>query len=157
MGQLVHQHQFRRLGQQALQIQLGELEATVLDPPQRLLRQTGEQGGGLPPSMGFDDPGTHPATLAQGGLGGLQHGVGLAHPGGGTEKDLEAPAPFAMFGEQRFGAPGAVGHLLRSARARLRSRTLTVAGPKSEVCVCSRTMASSRSGARPRAAAMRAI
>ena len=39
--------------------------------------------------MGLDHPGHHFDALAQLGVGGLEHGVGLAHARCGTEEYLE--------------------------------------------------------------------
>jgi len=59
------------------------------------LRQAAEQGFGLEAAMGFDHAGDDFHALAQLAMGGLQHGVGLAHAGRGTEKDLEPATAIA--------------------------------------------------------------
>lgn len=56
------------------------------------MRQAAEQGFGLGAAVGFHHAGNQPHALAQLGVGGLEHGVGLAHAGGGAEEDFEPAA-----------------------------------------------------------------
>ncbi len=89
VGQFIHQYQLGLGGEQAVEIHFFEHHATVLAAQQRLLRQTAEQGLGLGAAVGFDDAGDQLHALAQLSVGGLKHGVGLAHAGRGAEEDLE--------------------------------------------------------------------
>ena len=89
MGQLVHQHQLRLSGEQAVEVHLFQHHAAILAAHQRLLRQAAEQGFGLGATVGFDYAGDQFDALAQLGMGGLEHGVGLAHPRRGAQKDFE--------------------------------------------------------------------
>ncbi|MDT4822712.1 hypothetical protein FQZ97_559230 [compost metagenome] len=107
VGQLVDQRQLRRIGEQAVEVQLGELDAAVLGAQRWLLRQSGEQRLGLGAAVGLDDPRAQLHTLTQLAVRRLQHGEGLAHARRGAEEYLEAtPAHPWQVGKQGIGAPG---------------------------------------------------
>ncbi|MCY1290775.1 hypothetical protein D9M70_399350 [compost metagenome] len=107
VGQLVDQRQLRRIGEQAVEVQLGELDAAVLGAQRWLLRQSGEQRLGLGAAVGLDDPRALLHTLTQLAVRRLQHGEGLAHARRGAEEYLEAtPAHPWQVGKQGIGAPG---------------------------------------------------
>ena len=95
VGQLVHQHQLGLGGEQAVEVHLFKHHAAVFAAQQRLLRQAAEQGFCLGAAMGFDHAGDHFDALAQLGVGGLEHGVGLAHTWRGAEEDFEPAAAVA--------------------------------------------------------------
>jgi hypothetical protein len=55
-------------------------------------------------AVGLDHADSHVDALAPALLRRLQHGVGLAHPGGGAEEDLQPAARLPLRrGEKRFG------------------------------------------------------
>ncbi|VVN05801.1 hypothetical protein PS662_03586 [Pseudomonas fluorescens] len=87
--QFIHQHQFRLGFDQAVEVHFFEHHATVFRAYQRLLRQAAEQCFGLGAAMGLDHTGDDFYALAQLGMGGLQHGVGLADTGRGAKENLE--------------------------------------------------------------------
>jgi len=87
--QFVHQHQFGFGREQAVEVHFFEHHATVFRTHQRLLRQAAKQRFGFCAAMGFDDTGNDFHALAQLRVRGLEHGVGLADPGGGAEKNLQ--------------------------------------------------------------------
>ncbi|MNV61014.1 hypothetical protein D3C71_1535040 [compost metagenome] len=93
--QFIHQHQFRPGLEQAVEVHFLQHHATVFGAHQGLLRQAGEQRFGLGATMGFHHPGDDFHALTQLGVGGLQHGVGLADTGGGAQKNLESTATVA--------------------------------------------------------------
>lgn len=129
MGQLVHQGQAWRVGQQAVQVHLGQRHAPVLQASLGLLRQAGEHRLGLAAAVGLHHAHAQVDALAPLRLGGLEHGVGLAHAGRGTEEDFQAATPFAgQFGQQRIRAAG-ITHSGISFSLRLRARTLTTGSP----------------------------
>ena len=78
--------------------------AFVIYLPPRNDRQAVEQRLGFPPAVGFDDADDDVHPIAPLGLGRKQHLIGLADPGCGTEKDLEASATLLFCRiEQGFG------------------------------------------------------
>jgi hypothetical protein len=89
VGQFVDQHQLRLGREQAVEVHFFKHHATVFRAHQRLLRQAAEQRFGLGAAMGFDHAGDDFHALAQLGVGGLEHGVGLADAGRGAEENLE--------------------------------------------------------------------
>ncbi|MCY1401303.1 hypothetical protein D9M71_164200 [compost metagenome] len=138
VGQFVDQGQLRRGLEQAIQVHFFEHDPAVLRTQQRLLRKACKHRFGFRPAVGLDHGCQHRDTLAQLGMGRLQHRVGLAHPRGGAEEDLEAAATFAgQFSEQRIGAGGlthgwfSVAGLKGASRssAVFNASMLTTAGP----------------------------
>ena len=95
VGQFVHQHQLRLGREQTVEVHFLELHATVFRAHQRQLRQAAEQRFGFGAAMGFDHAGDDFHTLAQLGVGRLQHGVGLADTGRGAEENLEPATAIA--------------------------------------------------------------
>lgn len=105
VGQLVDQHQLGRIGQEAIEVHLGQRYAAIFQVPQRLLRQAGEHGLGFRTAVGFDHADAQIDALALLRLSRLQHGEGLAHTGCRAEEDLEPATPLAgHLGQQRIGA-----------------------------------------------------
>src|ERR1700730_12496005 len=51
---------------------------------------------GLAPAVGFDESSNYVAPVGFRGARGREHGVGLAHTGCRTEKDLQMTAPFLL-------------------------------------------------------------
>ena len=51
---------------------------------------------GLAPAVGFDESGNHVAPVGLRGARGREHGVGLAHARGRTEKDFQMTAPLLL-------------------------------------------------------------
>jgi hypothetical protein len=78
---------------EAVEVHFFEHHATVFRAHQRLLRQATEQRFGFGAAVGFDHAGDDFHTLAQLGVGRLQHGVGLADPGAAPRKTLSRPRP----------------------------------------------------------------
>ncbi|EYU02381.1 hypothetical protein PA99_1451 [Pseudomonas aeruginosa PA99] len=110
VGQFVDQGQRRRVGEETVEVHFLQFHPSILEAAQRLLRHACEEGLGFRPRVGLDHPGAQFHALAQLGLGGLQHGEGLAHPRRRAEKDFQAAAPVSgQVGQQRVGACG-VGH-----------------------------------------------
>ncbi|MNO58261.1 hypothetical protein D3C76_488160 [compost metagenome] len=105
--QLVNQGQGWRRAEQAVQVHFFKRDAAVIAAQQWLLGHAAEQRFGFGAAVGLDHPGQHLHALALLGVGGLQHGVGLAHPGCGAEKHLQPAAPSArQVGQQRVCAGG---------------------------------------------------
>ncbi len=89
---LVHQHELRAAGEDAVQVHLLEAAAAILELPARHPFDAVQQRFGFFPSVRLDDARHRVDPLAPPGLGRQQHLVGLADTGRGAEKDLEAPS-----------------------------------------------------------------
>ncbi len=92
VGQFVHQYQLGLGLEQAVEVHFLQQYATVFRTHQGLLGQPAQQGFGLGAAVGLHHPGKHLDPLAQLAMGRLEHGVGLANPGGGAQEHLEPAA-----------------------------------------------------------------
>src|SRR6202035_3615873 len=96
VGQLVDEEDRRPAGAGAVQVELLELDAAVLGEAGGQELPALEQRLGLPAAVGLDPADDHvdaaPAELARA----QEHGVRLAHPGGGAEEDLQLAAALAL-------------------------------------------------------------
>ncbi|MCY1445712.1 hypothetical protein D9M71_622400 [compost metagenome] len=112
VGQLVDQHQLRAGLEQAVKVHFFQQHAAIVAAQQWLLGQTAEQRFGFAAPVRLDHRRQQRHPLAQLGMGGLEHGVGLAHPRCRAQKYLEPAAPFARQSrQQRIGAFGvAIAH-----------------------------------------------
>ncbi|MNM67889.1 hypothetical protein D3C81_794330 [compost metagenome] len=111
VGQFVDQGQGRSGFEQAVQVHFLKRDTAIVAAQQGLLEQAAEQRFGLGAAVGLDHSGQYPHALALLGVGGLQHGVGLAHPWCGTEEYLQlAAASSRQVGQQRVCA-GCVTHV----------------------------------------------
>ena len=95
VGQFIDQHQLRFGGEEAVEVHFFEHHATVFRAHQRLLRQAAEQRFGFGTTVGFNNAGDDFHTLTQLGVGGLEHGVGLADTGRGAKENLEPASAVA--------------------------------------------------------------
>ena len=90
--ELIHQYKTGPAGDGGIDVELGERDAVVFDFARRDLFEAIDELGGFGSIVRFDITGYDIDAAAPGGLGGLQHGVGLAYAGGIAEKDLEMAA-----------------------------------------------------------------
>ncbi len=105
--QFVDQHQARRSLEQRVEVHFFEGHAAIISAQQGLLRQAAEQRLGFCAAMGFDHARQHLYALAQLRMSRLEHGVSLAHPWRGAEKNLQPPAPLAgQLGQQCVSSTG---------------------------------------------------
>ncbi|MNM85855.1 hypothetical protein D3C81_979920 [compost metagenome] len=111
VGQFVDQHQGRRGLEQAVEVHFLEGDAAILAAQQGLLLKASEQYLGFGAAMGFDHPGQHLHALALLGVGGLEHGEGLADAGGGAKEHLQPPPAASREGSQQRVCAGGVTHL----------------------------------------------
>ena len=91
MGQFIHQNQLGVPGQSSVQIKFPQEDALRGNRFWRELFQSLQQGHGFRAGVGLDTPGHHIHPRGFGTTGGLQHGVGFAHPGGIPEKYFQFP------------------------------------------------------------------
>ena len=117
--QLVDQQQRGMAGEGAVEVELLEDRAAIVErlPGQDL--QALEQAGRLRAAVGLDDPDRDVEAFRALGARRLEHREGLPHAGGGAEEDLELPAPGPGrcrldAGEQRVGIGSPGGHRSRA-------------------------------------------
>lgn len=127
VGQFVDQGQRRRVGEETVEVHFLQFHPSILEAAQRLLRHACEEGLGFRPRVGLDHPGAQFHALAQLGLGGLQHGEGLAHPGAAPRKTFRRPRPSAGRSASSASAR-AVSVMDRSYSVALRRAGRTIAG-----------------------------
>ncbi len=115
VGQFVYEDELRPPRQHRIQVHFRQGCTPVGDLLAGDEFQPGNQVLRLGPVMGFHvpDDNIHPSSLAL--VGGLQHGIGLAHPGHIPEEDFHAAAFFLRFfsldmGEQLVGVGTLVRH-----------------------------------------------
>ncbi len=91
MGELVDEDDLRPAREHRVEVELGKGDAEILDlcPGDHL--ESLEQEVRLAAAVGFHVPYHHVPAVVQALVRGLQHGVGLADPGGVTEEDLQLP------------------------------------------------------------------
>ena len=132
VSQLIDQRQLRPAGEHGVEIELVEILAAIGDGLARQNLEAGHQPFGLGAPMRLDQADNDIDALARTYRRLLQHGVGLAHPGRGTEENLQpAPHPAVGFGEERVRrwAVRLCGYGFSASSARLRSSTLTCGSP----------------------------
>ncbi len=96
MRKLVNQDQGRPALEDGVDIQLGQPDAAILHlSPGQALDVLGKPLG-LDAVMGFDVADDHIHPLGPALMGGLEHGVGLAHPGSIAKENLELAAAGAF-------------------------------------------------------------
>ncbi len=106
--QFIHQHQRRVARQRGVEIEFMHQPAAMLDAFLRQQRQAVEQGGGLAAAVGFHHADQHVQPLSAQTLGFLQHGVGFADAGAGTEEYLQSAARFFIGHRQQAIGIGAL-------------------------------------------------
>ncbi|MCY1432958.1 hypothetical protein D9M71_489760 [compost metagenome] len=111
VGQFVDQHQRRRGLEQAVEVHFLEGDAAVLAAQHGLLLKATKQYLGFSAAVGFDHPGQHLHTLALLGVGGLEHGEGLADAGGGAEEHLQPAPASSREGSQQRVCAGGITHV----------------------------------------------
>ena len=93
MGKFVHEHQRRTPAEDRVHIQLGQHHVVILDLLARQDFQSPGQFFRFGPFVGLDVADDHINALLLSLMGGLQHGIGLAHARGVAQEDLQlAPA-----------------------------------------------------------------
>jgi len=115
MGQFIDQCDLRAALQQRVEVHLLQQTPAIVERELGQNLQIGQLRLGLSAAMGFDYGGDHVHAFGRASLRGLQHCVGLADARGGTEENLEPPAPFFFrLGQKgfRFRAALRVAHAL---------------------------------------------
>ncbi len=82
-----------------VEIKLAAYDAAIGDRQEGQLLQTFEQPLGVGPAVGLDIPDHDVSSTRPHIVCGLEHGVGLAHTGGGTKKNAQA----STLGASLFG------------------------------------------------------
>ena len=119
VGQFVHQDDLGLPGKHRIKVHLREGDPLVRDQGWRNDLQPFQEGVGLRTAVGLHVPRHHVPTFEPPLAGRLQHGIGLPHPGGIAEEDLEpglrlaaASSAWASFssasGEGRLSSSGPV-------------------------------------------------
>ena len=116
VSELVDEDEGRVPGQGRVEIELAQGRAAVLDQARRQLLEPGEERLGLGASVRLHPADDHVDAGGPLGARGLQHRVGLADAGGGSEEDLELPTSLAgLFlpnsGQERVGIRAVVVHV----------------------------------------------
>ena len=106
--ELVDQDQRRAALERAVEVELADLRAAILDDPWRQNFEAFQQRGRFGAAVRFDHADHHIASLGALFARFREHGVGLADAGGGAEEDFEPAAAAFRFlaldlGEQRVG------------------------------------------------------
>jgi hypothetical protein len=104
MRKFIDEHQLGLALQHAVDVHLAEIAAAIENLLARHDLQPAQQRFRLSPAMRLDDADDDILALGQMRLGGLQHGVGLAHARKRPEKDLQFASALALgFFEEIFG------------------------------------------------------
>ena len=106
VGQLVDGADLGAAGDHGVGVELLDGDPAVLDPTPGDHDEPVEQGGGVGPPVGLDEADDGVTVLADQVVHRPQHGVGLAHAGGETEEDGEAPGVGCDLGPRRQHRPG---------------------------------------------------
>ena len=97
VGQLIHQDELGLPRQGPVQIKLPQRDILIGDLLVGELLQPVQQRQGFRPDVRLDVPGHHVHAHLLGVVGGLQHGVGLAHARRITEEYLQLSRPGLLF------------------------------------------------------------
>ena len=97
VGQLIHQYELGLPRQGPVQIKLPQRDILIGDLLVGELFQPVQQSQGFRPDVRLDVPGHHVHAHLLGVVGGLQHGVGLAHARRITEEYLQLSRPGLLF------------------------------------------------------------
>ncbi len=97
VGELVDEDHRGPARERRVEIEFPQRRSAVGDPPLGEDLEALEErfGLGSPVCLDVADDDVHPFGIE--GPGGLEHGVGLAHSGGGAEEEHEMPAPLPRF------------------------------------------------------------
>jgi hypothetical protein len=113
--QLVDQDQRGMAPESRVEVELTESGAAIFERAWRKDLESREEGLGLGPTVGLHDAGHDVHAVGELLAGGLEHRVGLADAGRGSQEDLQ-PAPAFPFllglhaGEERVGIGPPLGH-----------------------------------------------
>ena len=91
VGQLVHQQQRGMAGERAVEVELLEPGAAIVDAAAGQDLQALEQAGGLGPAVGLHHPDDDVEAFGALGAGGLEHGEVFPTPGEAPRKTLSWP------------------------------------------------------------------
>jgi hypothetical protein len=101
VGEFVDQRELRTARDQRVEVHLAEYLVLVFQPLARQDFKAFQQRLGLRPAVGFNHADDNIDAGFQLGMCALQHLIGLADPGGGTDKDLE-PAGLIVITPRRL-------------------------------------------------------
>jgi hypothetical protein len=91
VGQLVDQAHLGPAPEDGVDVHLGQVRAPVVDPSAGHHLEVTQLGLGAGPVMGLDQADHHVGAPLTPPPALVEHGEGLAHPGGGTEQDAQRP------------------------------------------------------------------
>ena len=104
VGKFVDKDDLRPAGENGVEVHLVEPATLVVDAPARNDLEAFEQGLGLLPAVGFNDPDDDIVAVLLPGTGGLQHFIGLADAGSSADKNAKlADAAFLSPGRLQQG------------------------------------------------------